>query len=82
MIVIYGNSICPACSKAKELADSYRLEWEFRNVSKQEYLEEYLRLFPGENRVPQITWHGKPVGGYTEFASEIENTRNYGDGQI
>jgi glutaredoxin len=32
--------------------------------------------------VPQIFWYGKYIGGYNELALEIENTRNYGDGNL
>lgn len=82
MITIYGNSICPDCDKAKALAEQYGFDWEFKNVSRKEYMAEFLQRFPGVNKVPQILWHNKPVGGLMEFASEIENTRSYGDGPI
>lgn len=82
MVTIYGTSVCLSCIKAKELANDYGLDWEFKNVSYPKYLSEFTQKFPGRQDVPQIEWHGKWLGGYSEFASEIENTRNYGDGQI
>jgi glutaredoxin len=30
--------------------------------------------------VPQVFWNGNHIGGFEEFAQEIENTRNFGDG--
>lgn len=81
-VIIYGNSICPDCDTAKRLANDYGLRWEFKNVSQTEVHAEFLRRFPGESRLPQIVWHDNWVGGLQEFAIEIENTRNYGDGQI
>lgn len=82
MIVVYGNSICPDCDTAKRIANDYGLKWEFKNVSQPETHSEFLRKFPGESRLPQIEWHGNWIGGLNEFVSEIENTRNYGDGQV
>ena len=82
MIVIYGTSICPTCDKAKQMANDYGLRWTFKDVSNREVLSEFMMKFPGENKVPQIVWHDRVIGGYNEFVSEIENTRNYGDGKI
>lgn len=80
MIVIYGNYICPDCDTAKQLASDYNLRWTFKDVSQPENHAEFLSKFPGESRLPQITWFNNWVGGLNEFAIEIENTRNYGDG--
>jgi hypothetical protein len=35
-------------------------------------------LKPDAETVPQIWWHDNYIGGYNEFATEIENTRNFG----
>jgi len=41
-----------------------------------------MHLLPGARTVPQIFWHQKHIGGYQEFAAEIENTRNFGQERI
>jgi glutaredoxin len=40
------------------------------------------RLGKQAKTVPQIFWYGKHIGGYNEFAAEVENTRSYGDGDL
>jgi glutaredoxin len=82
MIVIYGNNICPDCDTAKKISNDYNLRWSFKDVSQPENHAEFLSKFPGESRLPQIVWHDRWIGGLKEFVSEIENTRNYGDGKI
>jgi len=79
MIVIYGKSACPYCVRATKLAQRYGLEYEYKNVDYEQFRTELYDLKEDVTTVPQIWWHGRYVGGYTEFASEIENTRNYGD---
>jgi glutaredoxin len=83
MIVIYGTQSCSWCKKATELASDYNLEFEYRDVeTNQEWQNELLKAVPNCNTIPQIVWHDKVIGGYEQFASEIENTRNFGDGPV
>jgi glutaredoxin len=42
------------------------------------YKEQLKSILPDVKTVPQIWWHGKHIGGYEDFASEIENTRSFG----
>jgi len=82
MITIYGKSACPWCDRAKDLAERYELEYEYKSVDNETYLTELREVVPGAKTVPQIIWNGNVIGGYNDFATEIENTRNYGDGQV
>lgn len=82
MITIWGTSTCSYCKMAKELCEQYELQYEYILIDSQEKLAELHEVAPGTKTVPQIFWHGKHIGGYTELAQEIENTRSYGDGQI
>lgn len=82
MITIWGTSACGWCKKAVKLCEDYKLNHEYILIDNQEKLAELQEIAPGTTTVPQIFWHGKYIGGYTELAKEIENTRNYGDGQI
>ena len=82
MIEIYGSSNCAYCTKAKELAESYNMRYTYIDVLEENNSEIFMSKFPDAKTVPQITWHGRHIGGYTEFAKEIEETRSYGDGKI
>lgn len=82
MINIYGTPTCSWCTKAKETAEAHGLPYQYFDVTEGTNMEIFAEKFPNATKVPQIEWHGKHVGGYTEFALEIENTRNYGDGPV
>lgn len=78
MITIYGAPWCSWCMKAKKLAEDYQLDYEWRNVDNDHYKEQLKILLPSVKTIPQIWWHGNHVGGYEDFAREIEETRNFG----
>jgi glutaredoxin len=74
VIKIYGKVNCAWCRDAKKLAESYSLEYEYVDVGYTDGLRELQSLLPEAKTVPQIWWHGRHVGGYQEFAQEVENT--------
>lgn len=78
MIIIYGKSSCSWCDKAMGLARQYQLDFEYRSVDNDHYKQQLKQMLPDVKTVPQIWWHGKHIGGYEDFASEIENTRSFG----
>jgi len=86
MITIWGTSTCVWCKRAIKLCEDYKLSYAYRLIDNQEKLaelqESLQEVAPGATTVPQIFWNGKYIGGYVELAQEIENTRNYGDGEI
>lgn len=82
MIEIYGTPTCVYCVKAKELAEQFKLKYTYIDLFEGDNYEKYTEKFPGASTVPQITWHGRHIGGYNDFAREIEETRNFGDGQV
>lgn len=82
MILIYGNTNCIWCDRAKALCKQYDLEYEYKSIQVPEFFQELQEKVPGVKTVPQIFWHDKYIGGYDQFVTELENTRNYGDGQI
>jgi glutaredoxin len=68
--------------KAKELADQYNLDYVEKNIDTAKNLNELLLKMPDVKTIPQIFWGDRYIGGYAEFASEIENTiGGYGEGQ-
>lgn len=78
MITIYGAPWCSWCMKAKKLAEDYQLDYEWRNVDNDHYKQQLKILLPSAKTIPQIWWHGNHIGGYEDFAREIEETRNFG----
>jgi glutaredoxin 1 len=84
MITIYAKNNCKWCTLAKDLAESRGLSYEYRNVDDNfQFLLELSSLKPDVKTLPQIWWNDKHVGGYTDFAAEIENTMgDYGNGKI
>jgi glutaredoxin len=85
MIEIYGNETCSYCLRSKRLADTYALQYEWLDTDIPKNLDTLrLRqrlLDPIPVTIPQIWWHGKYIGGYDDFAKEIEETLGgFGDG--
>lgn len=78
MLVIYGNSLCSFCRRAKKLAEQYQIDFEYRDTDIEENLNRLRLEKPDAKTIPQIWWHGKYIGGYDDFAAEVENTRGFG----
>jgi glutaredoxin len=74
MVIIYGNERCGWCKKAKTLAKQYNIESEWRDTDNQDTLNKLKTMLPDVKTVPQIWWNGHYIGGYDNFASEIQNT--------
>lgn len=81
MITIYGKPSCGFCTKAKNFATDRRLEFEYKDVTNAQFLEELKEKLPEVKSVPQIFINGQCIGGYTEFASYVENTGYNGTGE-
>lgn len=83
MVVIYGRPNCVYCEKARELCVDYKLDYEYRNIVNDVFKSELKEKVPDAKTVPQIWMGDRYIGGYTEFASEIENTiGGYGEGPV
>jgi glutaredoxin 3 len=79
MVEIYSKEDCIWCLRAKRLAERYALDYREIDVTDLPNLSELKSRVPDVKTVPQIFWHGRHIGGYEQFASEIENTLgNYG----
>ena len=95
IILVLTNLILLSCGKSEsnstkevEAHDDSIIE-----ISQEQFEKSGLQLglpkeakfseqFPEAKTVPQITWYERHLGGYFEFAKEVEETRNYGDGQV
>jgi len=82
MITIWGGPRCSWCDRAKSLAEQHELKYEYILIDGPEKMQELSALVPGARTVPQIFWNDRHIGGYQEFASEIENTRNFGQERL
>lgn len=74
MITIYGNQLCGWCRKAKSLAEQYNLKVNWKDTDDQENLNELKQRIPDVKTIPRIWWDDRYIGGYEDFATEIENT--------
>jgi glutaredoxin 3 len=81
VVTIYGKDNCHWCKEAKSLAERHSLKYEYKNIGTVENRNEMFELVPDAKTVPQVFWNNRYVGGYNEFASEIENTLGSNFGQ-
>lgn len=85
-VLVYGKSNCQWCDQAKLLLESYQYQYQYRNVDVDDGGRIDLKAFFDSNpkmsrTVPQIFIDGKHIGGYSQLAQYIEDTRGgYGDG--
>lgn len=83
MITIYGHPRCGWCKRAKSLAEQYELKYEWLDTDIPEVLANLKSALPDKKTVPQIFWGERYIGGYEDFAAEIENTiGNYGQDTV
>lgn len=80
MIKIYGTETCHWCKMARSLCIQYDLKYEYIILATDELRREFKEKFPNITSVPQITWNDRYIGGYDDFAAEVENTREFGQG--
>lgn len=83
MVIIYGNEFCSYCLRAKSLATRYNIEYTWLDTDVDANLNELKLKCPTARTIPQIWWHDKYIGGYEDFAEEVQNTLGgYGDGSF
>lgn len=83
MIKIYGNQVCIYCLRAKRLAESRNFDYEWFDTDEPENMAWLKEHLPNSKTIPQIWWHDRHVGGYEEFATEVENTIiSFGEGKL
>ena len=82
MITIYGKTNCSFCTKAKELVESRRYAYEYKDVQNTDILNELKERAPIEVKtVPQIFIGTTYVGGYNHLVTYLEETGYNGTGE-
>lgn len=83
-VIIYSKNNCGWCTKAMELAENMGFDVDCRNVDENiDYGFELMNAKPTAKTLPQIWWNNRYIGGYMEFAQEVEETIGvYGHGKI
>ena len=83
MITIYGKVNCGFCAKAKDLVESKKFKYEYKDVSiSQTTLDELqARVSTPVKSVPQIFIRDKHIGSYSDLIRYIEETGYNGTGE-
>jgi len=79
-IEIWGKPACPSCMKAKQLCETRKLAYTYKELGKDFEREQVFEEFPTARTFPQIKVNGQAVGGYEQFISYIEDTNYTGTG--
>ena len=75
MVIIYGRPACGWCDQAIAICKQYKIEYEYKNIKNENFKNELFEKMPNAKTVPQIWWNDKHIGGFSELAEEIDNTR-------
>ena len=80
MIEIYGKEQCPFCVQAKQLRETRRYPFVYKQLGQDFTREEVMELFPEARTFPQIKVNGTAIGGYEQLRKYIEETGYTGSG--
>jgi glutaredoxin len=83
MITIYGKANCGFCTKAKDLVESKKFKYEYKDVGiSQATLDELQsRVLTPVKSVPQIFIRDKHIGSYSDLIRYLEETNYNGTGE-
>lgn len=83
MITIYGKANCGFCTKAKDLVESRKLKYEYRDIGINQFTldELHARAPVVVKSVPQIFIRSDYIGGYTDLIKYLESTGYNGTGE-
>ena len=80
MIEIWGKPGCPSCVSAKQLCETRKYTYTYKELGKDFDREEVLEHFPGARTFPQIVVNGTKIGGWDQLKTYIEETGYNGTG--
>ena len=70
MITIVGADWCPACRRAKKLAEEYELKYKYVHIPPGQAGWDLVESMSGKRSIPQVFYH---FGGSKEFREALNN---------
>ena len=70
MITIVGADWCPACKRAKKLAEEYELKYKYVHIPPGQAGWDLVEAISGKRSIPQIFYH---FGGSKEFREALNS---------
>jgi glutaredoxin 3 len=80
MIEIWGKPGCPSCVSAKQLCETRKYNYAYKELGKDFTREQVFETFPGARTFPQIIINGDKIGGFDQLVEYIESTGYTGTG--
>jgi len=70
MITIVGADWCPACKRAKKLAEEYELKYKYVHIPPGQAGWDLVEAMSGKRSIPQVFYH---FGGSKEFREALNS---------
>ena len=70
MITIVGADWCPACRRAKKLAEEYELKYKYVHIPPGQAGWDLVEAMSGKRSIPQVFYH---FGGSKEFREALNS---------
>ncbi len=80
MVIIYGKPSCGFCTKAKNFCTDRALEFTYKDVMSEAFMDELKEKLPDVRSVPQIFIGTDHIGGYNDLLTYVEDTGYTGTG--
>ena len=74
-VEIYSKPQCPYCDMAKNLAEQKEYDLTVKMLDEDFDRETLMETFPGARTFPQIIVDGEKIGGFTEFAALVSESK-------
>lgn len=62
---------CLYCLRAKQLAEIFGLEHEYKQLTDLETKKQFFKIDRANGSIPQIIWGEEVIVGYTEFEKRV-----------
>lgn len=70
MITIVGADWCPACKRAKKLAEEYELKYKYVHIPPGQAGWDLVEAMSGKRSIPQVFYH---FGGSKDFREALNS---------
>jgi len=70
MITIVGADWCPACKRAKKLAEEYELKYKYVHIPPGQAGWDLVEAISGKRSIPQVFYH---FGGSKDFREALNS---------